>query len=152
MIEKLFQVQRRQAISIMSEIGPVDVAGRFHVLRSSLLSWVQNIQETEGQELERRRVGCDLDQKLAEAHAARRALRDVGRPPQEFALPKEMLSASLDSLPREISIAPGRITVCFNQEEPESALELLYLLSLALANDFDVFLSRNTSIHTPIHT
>jgi hypothetical protein len=58
------------------------------------------------------------------------------RPPIEFPIVKEMLLASVASLPSSIQVAPGCVIVDFPKDNPVKACELLYYRGLALANDF----------------
>lgn len=147
-IEKLFEIQRRAALNLMDQVGAIKGL-RHSVSRTSLLSWVERILTTEGQEFERRqRVNQQIAAEMAERHAHKQALTDAGRPPVSFTLPQELLSSSITSLPREIEISAGRIIVSFDQDHPEEACQLLYALGLALSNDFESFLAtQHGSLH-----
>lgn len=142
-IEKLFEIQRRAALVLMDQVGPIKHMTGHTVLRTSLLSWVERIVATEGQEFERRQhLSARIAEQIAERRALRQALNAAGKPAVSFTLPQEVLSATVASLPREIEISPGQIVVNFDPSNPEEACQLLYLLGLALANDFDSFAFR----------
>jgi hypothetical protein len=141
-IEMLFEIQRRTALLLMDQVGVIKHGLRHSVSRTSLLSWVEQIVASEGQELERRqRVSAQISEDLAERRATRQALDEAGKPARSFAITREILSASVDSLPPGIEITPGRIVVSFNPTDPDTACRLLYQLGLALSNDFDSFLA-----------
>ena len=140
-IEHLFQIQRRTALLLMKEVGPEMRTGGSVVRRRDLLKWVEDVDRTEGQELRRRENVVDqLNQGVAEYKAARRALDNQGKEPMGFTLPRALLATTVASLPPNIQIESGRISVSFDPEEPNQALQLLYVLGLALANDYDGFL------------
>jgi hypothetical protein len=139
-IEQLFELQRRAALLLIDQAGPVKSGGRHVVSRKDLLKWVVSIEATEGQELERRkRVAGQIQDEIAIYKAAR---REAGHTPVSFTLPEEFLSTTFASLPREIEIATGRIVVSFPPHEPETACRLLYLLGIAMTNDFAGFEER----------
>jgi len=141
-IEKLFEIQRRSAITLIKQVGALKRGDHHVVARKSLLTWVQHIEATESQEVERRRqVAADIDHSLAEHRAVKLALEQKGKSAVEFTLPREVLEATLDSLPPEIHLAPGRIEINFSPSDPIQACQMLYALGLALANDFESFRS-----------
>lgn len=140
-VEHLFQIQRRTALVLMKEVGPEMRTGGSVVRRRDLLNWVEEVDRTEGQELRRRENVVDqLNHGVAEYKAARRALENQGKEPVEFTMPRDLLATTIASLPPDIQIDAGRICVSFDPQEPSQALQLLYVLGLALANDFDSFL------------
>lgn len=139
-IEMLFQIQRRTALLVIHAVGPMLSGCSFTVDRKDLIRWVEKIEATEGQELERRRrVRERIDDNVAQFAAAQKALRDAGRPAVEFPIVREVMSASVASLPRGIRLAPGRVILKFPRGEATQACQLLYALSLAIRNDFDSF-------------
>lgn len=144
-IEELFQLQRRQAITLMKQNGAVAEKGKaFEVERTSLLSWVERVAREESWQLERRQTTADeLSQSMAEIQAARAALQAANRPPVKFPIVQEILQASIESLPAAIQIEPGRIIVHATDPDPEAraleACQLLYALSIAMTNDFASF-------------
>jgi hypothetical protein len=145
-IEKLFELQRRAALLLMKQVGAVRKQVYSVVPRLVLLAWVEKIEANEAQDLVRRkRVSEQIDHDLAEHRAMQEALRTAGKKTVEFALTREILNASLTSLPPEIDIVPGRITINFDPEDPTKACQLLYALSLVLANDFESFVQANQS-------
>jgi hypothetical protein len=139
-IEKLFEIQRRTALLLIQQAGATKSGVRHVVTRKALLAWVQHIEATEAQDLERRQqVAVQLDEQMAEQKAMQVALRQAGKPPVEFPLTREILEATLDSLPPDIHITPGRIMINFRPDDPLQACQMLYALGLVLANDFDSF-------------
>jgi hypothetical protein len=132
-LEVLFQIQRRSAYLLMKQVGPVVRGGAQVLERTSLLRWVEHIKETEAYDLSARRqtieqVVCDLQEKEAMRSA---------RPPTVFPIGREMLRASVASLPESIEIKTGEIRLKFT--DPIEALQLLYHLGLALHNDIAPF-------------
>ncbi len=147
-IEQLFEIQRRTAILLMQEIGPIKQGASFRVDRQKLIAWVEKITQEGSGELRRRQEQFEeLSRGLSEAQAMRYMLREKGRPPVPFPIVAEVLRASFDSLSGEITIGPGKICVQFSADDPEAACRLLYELAMALANDFGGFLrtQRTTS-------
>jgi hypothetical protein len=141
-IEKLFQLQRRAALYLMKQAGAVRTQVDSVVPRQVLLAWVERVEATEAQDLVRRRqVSEQIDHSLEEQRAARAALDEAGKPKVEFPLTREILEATITSLPPEIHIQPGRITINFNPDEPIEACQRLYTLGLVLANDYESFVA-----------
>jgi hypothetical protein len=139
-IEKLFQIQRRTALLLIRAVGPMLSGCSFKVDRKDLIKWVEKIEATEGQELERRRrVAAHIDQDSAQYRALKRAQADAGRPPVQFPIVHEVMSATIDSLPFGVSLHPGRVILEFPQGDALQAVQMLYALGKAIANDFDSF-------------
>lgn len=112
----------------------------FKVDRKDLIKWVEKIEATEGQELERRRrVAAHIDQDSAQYQALKREQTAAGRPPVQFPLVQEVMSATIDSLPFGVSLHPGRVILEFPQGDAVQAVQLLYALGKAIANDFASF-------------
>lgn len=149
-IEHLFELQRRAALTLIEQAGATKSGGRHIVTRKNLISWVESIESTEGQELERRkRLARQLQDDVSLYKAAR---REAGLKNVSFTLPKEFISTTFASLPDGIEISAGRICVSFQPGDPESACQLLYLLGIALTNDFDSFLAtQHASLHASQH-
>lgn len=146
-IERLFELQRRMAINLMNEVGAEKAAGRFWVKRESLIQWVEQIRDTEAVVLQKKREASkEIRTNLAEVQHLRRKLIMEGRSPQQFPLCDEVFSTSFRNLSPNIRIERGRITVEFPPEDPESALRMLYELSMALSNDFNSFCALATDI------
>ena len=126
----------------MKQVGAVRSQVHSVVPRQVLLAWVEMIESAEAQDLVRRReVAEQIDERMAEQKAMQTTLRLAGKQPVEFAITREILQATLTSLPPEIEITPGRIIISFNPDDPDPACQLLYQLGLALSNDFDSFLA-----------
>ena len=141
-IEMLFEIQRRTALLLMDQVGVIKHGLRHSVSRTSLLSWVERIVSVEGQEFERRqRASAQISEEMAEWRHTRQTLDAAGKHARSFALTREILAASITSLPPEIEITPGRIVVSFDPADPDAACQMLYQLGLALSNDFDSFLA-----------
>jgi hypothetical protein len=63
-----------------------------------------------------------------------------GRPdPPQWTLKQEVFSRNILSLPKEISISQGSVSVSFPVTEPIRAAQLLHELSLAMVNDWTTF-------------
>jgi hypothetical protein len=140
-IEELFQLQRRAALDLMNQVGTsgTRVTG-FLVDRTILITWVERTWQTEAWQLTRRQeVSDELSQSVAEIQAVREAMVREGKKPVPFPLVAEVLGATCASLPSEIRIEHGRITVAVHESAPEemaiAAYQLLYALAMAIAND-----------------
>jgi hypothetical protein len=139
-IEKLFELQRRAALLLMKQAGAVRTQVHSAVPRQVLLAWVEKIEAAEAQDLVRRRqISDQIDTELEERRALRAALQEAGKPKIDFPLTREILEATLDSLPSGVQIKPGEIVIRFDPQDPVTACQLLYSLSMVLANDFDGF-------------
>ena len=139
-IEKLFQLQRRTALLVIHAVGPLLSGCCFKVDRKDLIAWVEKIDATEGQEVERRRrVTERIDQESAQYMAMRKALTAAGKPAMEFPVAREVMEATIASLPLGVYLAPGRVTLEFPKGEAMQAVELLYALGKAITNDFESF-------------
>jgi hypothetical protein len=143
-IEDLFELQRRQALTLMKEAGAVEDAGQFLVDRTSLLAWTRRTYENEMHHLERRKSIRDaLSQSQAEVQAIREALHREGRAAVRFRIVDEVLAASCATLPPGVQIAPGCVTVVATDGDPHQralvACGALFALGTAIANDFAGF-------------
>ena len=154
-IEKLFQIQRRSALLMIHAVGPLLSGCSFKVDRQDLIKWVEQVDAVEGLEVRRRQWRTrQIDEETSEFRAAQKALRNAGKQPIEFALTREILEATISTLPSEVKIAPGRITVDFNPDDPIHACRLLYALGLALASDFESFeriMKKGYDARSPTH-
>jgi hypothetical protein len=139
-IERLFQIQRRTALLVIHAVGPLLSGCSFKVDRKDLITWVEKIDATEGQELERRRrVKERIDQESAQYIAMRKALTAAGKPAMEFPVAREVMEATVASLPLGVYLHPGRVVLDFPCGDALQAVQLLYALGKAIANDFDSF-------------
>lgn len=145
-IENLFQVQKRTALIMMKEIGPVTRDNKWVVRKVDLVRWMRPIDEAADQEDRRRdRTREILDLAVEEDRALRLALAEHGRPARDFPLIEEVLQSSLQAMPDGVEIETGRITVHFPASDPQRLLEALYALGKALANDWESFVRIQTS-------
>jgi hypothetical protein len=134
------------ALLLIKEVGAEKLNCMHVVQRKALIQWVEKIETTEGREYERRQhMRAQLAEEMIEFNAARHALRDAGKPAVQFPLTREILEATVDSLSSEIQISPGRITIDFDKDDPVQACQMLYALSLVLANDYDSFAALMTA-------
>jgi hypothetical protein len=141
-IEELYQLQRRAAIDLMNQVGVTGTrATGFQVDRTSLLSWTERTFKDESWQLQRRAATADdLSQSMAEVQAVREALKKANKPLMTFPIVEEVLSATCSSLPPNITISPGRVSI--EVAGPDRALKtckLLYELGMALSNDYKGF-------------
>jgi len=160
-VERLFEIQRRQAQVLMTRAGANELGAAYLVDRTKLLAWVREIEATEARGVERRRdILGQISIDMAERRAMRATLGAAGKAPVEFPVCRGMESATMDSLPPEIEVERGRIVVHFDPQAPVEACQLLYALGLALANDYDGFLalmedpeesSRLAELHARLH-
>jgi hypothetical protein len=151
-IEELFQLQRRSAIELMQHAGAVGSKGKpLLVERTSLLRWVETTVQKEMWRLERQRSRAEeLSRNVSEVQAVREALTREGRPPTSFPLVQEVFQSSCSSLPNNIVIESGTITIRAEGDNlAEHACQLLYELGRAIANDYDGFEKRLSEALTP---
>jgi hypothetical protein len=139
-IETLFQLQRRMALLLMKAVGPSLSERSYLVERPKLIHWVEKIQRTEGVEFKRRQmIAAEVETRVDQYSATRKALKDAGRPPVKFDLTREVLSSTAERIPEGIHFEPGRIIIEFPPDDPQKAASLLYSLGMILADDFDGF-------------
>src|SRR5260370_30810144 len=124
----------------MKAVGPLSSGVSFLVERKKLIAWVEEQWRTGGQEVERRQHLCaQIDEAMAQTKATQRAVGDAGRPAVKFPVVKELLDATVDSLPAGVYLSPGQILIQFPQGEAMQACQLLYSLGMAIANDYEAF-------------
>lgn len=140
-IEKLFEIQRRTALLLMNAAGS-EKKGIFHLVRKvDLIRYVEGIDQTEGQEVARRRHTLkQIDHDAEQWRAVRSHIDKEEKEPVRFTITEEISNASFSSLPYGIEVEPGLILVKFDPELPEEACQKLFALSKALVNDFGGFL------------
>lgn len=139
-IEVLFELQRRTAITLLKEAGGVQHSGELHIEREKLLAWVSSLVDVEAGEEDRRlRSRVELSRSVEEARSVRQALHDAGRAPVTFPLVDEILIAQCASLPKNVSIGHGCLTISFPPGDVVSVLQSLFAVAKALANDSQTF-------------
>ncbi len=129
-IEKLFGVQRRQAINLLSHFGGYQTGKTFLIGREQLISRLEEIHAGEDYRFEReRRVRLleDLErhQKLARGRKVR------------IATAPDVHSRAMKDLPAGIHLKPGELRIEFFGTE--DLLRHLYELSQAIVNDYGRF-------------
>jgi hypothetical protein len=120
-IERLFDVGRATAQTLMKAVGEVQPVGGAHfVERTSLLSFLDAMIDAP-----------DFDQ------AFRSRVHEADAPPSpkplRVALPSDLRSIMLRDLPGNISLSPGRLEI--TADSAVAMLESLALLAQALQND-----------------
>lgn len=140
-IESLFGLRRRAALRLMAPFVSGNRNGSWQVDRPRLIVWLERIELEVQREQDRyQRVVEVLTDVEAENRGLRQEFRREGRPdPPSWTLKQEVFSRSIKALPREISIAPGNISVHFPQEDPVLGVRLLHELSLAMVSDWTTF-------------
>lgn len=124
-IERLFEISRPSAQSLMKAIGEVQVVGGTHFVgRASLLGFLNVVLAAPTVE-----EGLRLRHEQA-APAPRPSSLRVG-------LPQDLRSAMMPDLPHNITIEPGRIEV--RAATAEAMLEELVTLAMIMQNDLDRF-------------
>jgi hypothetical protein len=120
-IEALFGLKKRQAVNLMHRIGAVRVSRELAVPQRDLVGWLERSIVEPSAAIEQRRhetvIGRIVELK---AETAARSVKIVlpDRPP-------------VADLPEGVSLAPGRLTVSF--EDGRQLLEKLFLLARVLA-------------------
>jgi hypothetical protein len=145
LIERVFQVQKRTALLMMKEMEPVLRDAQWLVTKKKVLAWTRALADAADMEERRHQHTIEiLDQTVEEDRAVRAALSGEGHAAQSFPLIDEILCSSLQHMPPGVHLAPGRITIHFPAPEPQHALEALYALAKALANDWESFVRLQT--------
>lgn len=120
-IERLFNIGRASAQSLMKAIGLVQsVAGAHFIERSSLLSFLDAMIAAPSVE-----EGLRLRLLEADAPPAPKPLR--------IALPTDLRNVMLRDLPPQIQLSPGRVEIA--GDSAVAILESLALLAQAMQND-----------------
>jgi hypothetical protein len=131
-IEFLLGVSRRRAQQIMAPCVLERRAGINGLAdRETLITRLERIAEGDegAYEIERRRKVANLIEDLRQQWMI--------QPQLLVEAPTAVVNQEFESLPAGVRLAPGRITVEF--EEPQQGLEKLLALAMAISNDFDLF-------------
>jgi hypothetical protein len=130
-VEHLLGVGRRRAQQIMAPCITDHVGANGLADREVLIEHLRRLARTDGVAYERTRR-----RKIAELLDGMRRDR-LERPQVLVEAPVRVVNQELESLPRGVTIAAGRITVEF--DEPQQALEKLLALAMAIGNDYSLF-------------
>jgi hypothetical protein len=129
-IERLFRLQRRQAIELMHRFGGYQAGRTFLIAREQILAQLDCILATGeyGQETARR------ERLVAAVENARRT-----RHSQEVRIPvtAEAFDSRLETLGPGVYLDPGKLAIEF--AGPEDLLRKLFCLAQAVANDYAAF-------------
>ena len=130
-LEFLLGVGRRRAQQIMAPCITDRVGANGLADRDTLIAHLRRLANGDDgyYERQRRRNVAEI---LAQLQKDR-----LERPQLLVEAPVQVLSQEFENLPPGIGLAPGRITVTFDQ--PQEALEKLLALAMAISNDFDRF-------------
>lgn len=141
-VERIYRVQRRQAIELMKKFGARPVKGQLVLDRPALLALMDSYAEKPASaavpveefidpaEQERRR---QFAARMAAIRDEWSSKRQQGKGEFLIAAPRAIAGTQLRNLPQNVRLEPGKITVEF--ESPDQAKKLLLMLALALAND-----------------
>jgi hypothetical protein len=126
-LEFLLGVGRRRAQQILIPCITTQVGSNGLADRAAVVALLRRLAAGDAVHYERRR---------------RRRVADVltalqNQPRLLVEAPVAVASQELENLPEGVHLAPGRITVSFDQ--PQQALEKLLALAMAISNDFDRF-------------
>lgn len=129
-IEKLFEVKRRQAIDLCHRFGGFQAGRTFLVDRLQLIAELERMHHDPGFEYEQRRQERlrDVVQGARQLSAGAHVMLPV-RP--------DALNRRMGDLPAGIHIEPGRLMVDF--DKPEELLGKLFELAKAAQNDYESF-------------
>lgn len=136
-IEALFGVSRRQAIRIMHLFGGYQAGRTFLIGRDELLVGLTRLTSGDrGQQVARRkrRIWEEVTEHRSRVKSAAVEIPGVARFP----------ALTLASLPDGVRLGRGQLQIQF--QSPEDLLQKLYLLSQALAEDFDQFVEEYSCI------
>lgn len=140
-IESLFGLQRRAALRLMAPLVSESRNGSWQVKRQRLIEWLEGFEQEVTEERERHQL---VLQALHDVEAENRSLREElpskGKPdPPSWTLKQEVFARNIRSLPAEIAITPGMISVSLPTGDPACGARLLHELSLAMLNDWTTF-------------
>jgi hypothetical protein len=140
-IDSLFGLQRRAALRLMAPYVSGNRHGVWQVDRQRLIRWLETLEQEVAEEQKRhQQVLQSLHDAEEEIRSLREELRARGRPdPPSWTLKQEVFCRNILSLPKEIAISPGMVSVSFPVEEPIRGAQLLHELSLAMVNDWTSF-------------
>ena len=130
-VEFLLGVGRRRAQQIMGPCVTDRIGANGLADRNALIERLRQLGEGEDGYYERNRR-----RKVAQVLAELRKER-LERPQLLVEAPVQVVAQEFENLPAGVSLAPGRITVEF--DEPREALEKLLALAMAIGNNFDRF-------------
>jgi hypothetical protein len=155
-IESLFGLQRRAALRLMAPLVSASRNGSWQVDRQRLIQWLEGFEQEATEEEKRHRLVLQaLHDVEAENRSLREELRRRGEPdPASWMLKQEVFARNISSLPGQIAITPGMISVSFPTKDPACGARLLHELSLAMLNDWTAFCRlagsapRNTAANT----
>jgi hypothetical protein len=130
--------------------------GSWQVDRQRLIQWLEGFEQEATEEEKRHRLVLQaLHDVEAENRSLREELRRRGEPdPASWMLKQEVFARNISSLPGQIAITPGMISVSFPTKDPACGARLLHELSLAMLNDWTAFCRlagsapRNTAANT----
>jgi len=128
-IEALFGLQKRQAVNLIHRIGAIRVSRELAVDKRDLIAWLEQMIEDPSVANEQRRHERVIDRIVElKAETAARAVKVVLPDPKP-----------LVELPDGVSLAPGLLTISFENEQ--QLLERLFLLARVLATQPQVLSS-----------
>ncbi|WP_433964438.1 hypothetical protein [Tunturiibacter gelidiferens] len=140
-IESLFGLQRRAALRLMAPLVSASRNGSWQVDRQRLIQWLEGFEQQATEEEKRHQLVLQaLHDVEAENRSLREELRSKGRPdPASWTLKQEVFARNIRSLPAEIAITQGMVSVSFPAGDPACGARLLHELSLAMVNDWTTF-------------
>lgn len=131
-VERLFGVSRRQAVRIMHRFGGYQVGRTFLITREELVARLEGVSNGPAADQVRnrkRRIWHELTEHRSRVKAMRVGIKGVGT--------ASAPAAALAGLPEGVVLERARLEIQF--AGPEDLLRKLYLLSQALAEDYDQF-------------
>ncbi len=128
--ERLFRVRRRRAIELMHHFGGYQTGKTFIIDRPQLVAQLERALASPDYEFESHRK-----QRLVETIDALRRYRAAAGVSIPVAAPPH--AVSLASLPPDVHLGAGRLTVDFTA--PEDLLAKLFTLAQTIAGDFEGF-------------
>lgn len=127
-VGKIFRVSHRQATRILGQLGATEVGGCLVIGVSQLMERLRRIQSGEQIQFEqnrRARLRQILEQARREARSRRIVIPAPENPPPDL---------TIQGLPADIKLEPGKLTVAFS--DPPELLGKLLLLARTMAEDW----------------
>jgi hypothetical protein len=119
-IESLFGLQRQAALRLIAPMVSASRKGSWRVDRQRLIEWLEGFEQEASEEEKRHRLVLQALQDVeAENRSLREELRRRGKPdPASWTLKQEVFARNISSLPGEIAITPGMISLSFPAGDP----------------------------------
>ncbi len=129
-VESLFDLRARQANKLMARLPTYLLGNGFVVPREAMVDFLRATERGQVYRAEQLRVARVRE-------AVEEVKRDVAARKVRWQVSPAALPKAVADLPETIRLAPGELAISFT--DPKDLLQQLFLLSKAVATDFDRF-------------